>query len=147
MRTIDFVFFDAGGGHRAAATALKQVIEQQQRPWQPRLLHLQDVLAPVDVFRKVLRIDLQEIYNQMLQRGWTFGSVQGLRFMQQVIRLFHGGQVKLLRQWFERDAPDMLVSVVPNFNRSIYQGFQAAAPAGPMSQSSPIWPTTRALLD
>jgi 1,2-diacylglycerol 3-beta-galactosyltransferase len=110
---------------------LKQVIEQQRRPWQPRLLHLQDVLAPVDVFRKVLRIDLQEIYNQMLQRGWTFGSVQGLRFMQQVIRLFHGGQVKLLRQWFERDAPDMLVSVVPNFNRSIYQGFQAAAPGRP----------------
>lgn len=95
------------------------------------MLHLQDVLAPVDVFKMVLRIDLQEIYNQMLQRGWTLGSPQGVRVMQLVIRLFHGQEVKLLRRWFERDAPEMLVSVVPNFNRAIYEGYQAAAPGRP----------------
>ena len=32
MATIDLIFFDAGGGHRASANALKEVIEQQQRP-------------------------------------------------------------------------------------------------------------------
>ncbi len=129
--TIDFLFFDAGGGHRAAATALQMAFESQQRPFRTRLVHLQDILAPVDVFKKVLRIDLQEIYNQMLRRGWTLGSPQGLRFMQQVIRAFHEAEVRLLREWFRRDPPDMLVSVIPNFNRAAREGFLAAAPGRP----------------
>ena len=38
MKKPDFVYFEAGGGHRAAANALKSVIEEQQRPWQVRLV-------------------------------------------------------------------------------------------------------------
>ncbi len=135
MYILDFIFFDAGGGHRAAATALKMISEQQARPWQPRLVHLQDILAPVDVFKKVLRIDLQEIYNQMLRRGWTLGSEQGLRFMQAIIRLYHGSEVRLMREWWQfrsqTPPPDAVVSVVPNFNRAIYEGLQAARPGTP----------------
>ncbi|MBI5280292.1 MAG: galactosyldiacylglycerol synthase [Candidatus Solibacter usitatus] len=135
MPILDFVFFDAGGGHRAAATALKQVLETEPHGMSPRLVHLQDILAPVDVFRKVLRIDLQEIYNQMLRRGWTLGSEQGLRFMQAVIRLYHGSEVRLMREWWEHrsgvEKPQAVVSVVPNFNRAIYDGLQLAAPGTP----------------
>lgn len=135
MAIVDIIFFDAGGGHRAAATALKLICEQQGRPWQVRMVHLQDILAPVDVFKKVLRIDLQEIYNQMLRRGWTLGSEQGLRFMQSVIRLYHGSEVRLMREWWQfRSAappPDLVVSVVPNFNRAIYDGLQQALPGTP----------------
>jgi hypothetical protein len=135
MRPIDFIFFDAGGGHRAAATALKLVIEQQGRPWEPRLVHLREILAPVDIFRKILRIDLQEIYNLMLRRGWTLGSEQGMRFMQGVIRHYHPSEVRLMREWWTaRSAappPHLVVSVVPNFNRAIYEGLQQAAPGTP----------------
>jgi len=132
---LDFVFFDAGGGHRAAATALKMVIENQHRPWEPRLVHLRDILAPADVFQKVLRIDLQEIYNLILRRGWTLGSEQGLRFMQAVIRLYHPTEVRLLKEWWEfrsaQPPPRAVISVVPNFNRAIFEGLQAARPGTP----------------
>jgi len=135
MPILDFIFFDAGGGHRAAATALKMIVEQQARPWQPRLVHLQDILAPVDVFKKVLRIDLQEIYNLMLRRGWTLGSEQGLRFMQAVIRRYHSSEVRLMREWWQFRSqalpPDAVISVVPNFNRAIYEGLQSALPGTP----------------
>jgi len=135
MPILDFIFFDAGGGHRAAATALKMVIEQREPAWQPRLVHLQDILAPADVFKKVLRIDLQEIYNQMLRRGWTLGSEQGLRFMQGVIRLYHGSEVKLLREWYrfrsQTPPPDAVISVVPNFNRAIFDALQQERPGTP----------------
>lgn len=135
MPILDFLFFDAGGGHRAAATALKMAIEQERRPWQPRLVHLQDILAPADVFKKVLRIDLQEIYNLMLRRGWTLGSEQGLRFMQGVIRLYHSTEVKLMREWWQFRSqaapPAGVVSVVPNFNRAIFEGLQQALPGTP----------------
>ncbi len=134
MDFADFMFFDAGGGHRAAATALELVLQREPRLWSPRLVHLQDVLAPVDVFRKVLRIDLQEIYNLMLRRGWTLGSEQGLRFMQAVIRLYHGREVELLERWWKgrgAPAPRMVVSVIPNFNRAIFDGLRRVAKTAP----------------
>jgi 1,2-diacylglycerol 3-beta-galactosyltransferase len=131
MAKIDFVYFDAGGGHRAAATALQAVIAQQERGWEVRLVHLIEVLQTIDVFRQVLRIDLQEIYNTMLRKGWTLGSAQGLRFMHWVIRRYHRPAVRLIAEHFRRDPPDLLVSVVPNFNRAIYEGFQEAAPGRP----------------
>jgi hypothetical protein len=131
-RSLDIIYFDAGGGHRAAATALQRTIEEQNLPWKVRLVHLKDILGPIDIFKKLLRIDLQEIYNQMLRRGWTLGSPQGLRFMQLVIRFYHQPGVRLMRDfWKTNGAPDMVVSVVPNFNRALCEGFQAAAPGRP----------------
>jgi hypothetical protein len=131
VTNIDFIYFDAGGGHRSAATALKTVIEDQNRPWNVRLVNLQEVLHSLDVFRKVLGIRLEDIYNLMLAKGWTLGSAQGLQFMHGVIRLYHGSTTRLLsRHWLE-SKPDMVVSLVPNFNRTMYDGLRAALPDVP----------------
>jgi len=131
VTNIDFVYFDAGGGHRAAATALKTVIEQQKRPWNVRLINLQEVLHSLDIFRKVTGIRLEDIYNLMLAKGLTLGSGQGLMFMHAVIRLYHGSTTKLLSRYWLESKPDMVVSLVPNFNRTIYQGLRAALPKVP----------------
>ena len=65
MTKIDFIFFDAGGGHRSAATALKAVVESQEkanpRGWEIRLVNLQEVLDSLDVFKKVTGIRLEHI--------------------------------------------------------------------------------------
>jgi hypothetical protein len=128
---IDFIYFDAGGGHRAAATALKTVIEQQRIPWNIRLVNLQEVLHSLDIFRKVTGIRLEDIYNLMLAKGWTLGSAQGLMFIHGVIRLYHGSTTRLLSgNWLE-SKPDMVVSLVPNFNRTLYQSLRKALPEVP----------------
>ncbi len=131
MTKIDFIYFDAGGGHRSAATALKAVIEQQGRPWEIRLVNLQEVLHSLDVFRKVTGIRLEDIYNKMLAKGWTLGSAQGLRFMQAVIRLYHRPIVRLLEHYWTETKPDLVVSLVPNFNRALFQSLKAASPRTP----------------
>jgi UDP-N-acetylglucosamine:LPS N-acetylglucosamine transferase len=128
---IDFIYFDAGGGHRAAATALKTVIEDQNIPWDIRMVNLQEVLHSLDIFRKLTGIRLEDIYNLMLAKGWTLGSAQGLKFMHGVIRLYHGKTTRLLsRQWSE-SKPDMVVSLVPNFNRTLYQSLRKTLPEVP----------------
>jgi hypothetical protein len=128
---IDFIYFDAGGGHRAAATALRTVIEAQKLPWTIRLVNLQEVLHSLDIFRKVTRIRLEDIYNLMLAKGWTLGSAEGLKFMHAVIRLYHSPTTKLLsRHWLE-SKPDLVVSLVPNFNRTLYQGLRKVLPEVP----------------
>jgi hypothetical protein len=128
---IDFLYFDAGGGHRAAATALKAVIDEEKRPWDVRLINLQEILGPLDVFRKVTGLELQEIYNQMLARGWTLGSAQGLKFMHGVIRLYHRPAVRMLEKYWAGARPDLVVSLVPNFNRAMRESLKNALPAVP----------------
>jgi len=113
------VYFDAGGGHRAAATALKSVIEQQQRPWEVRLVNLQEILDPLDIFRKYTGIRLQDVYNLALKKGWTLGSPQLTVAMHGLIRMYHRGQVRLLTEFWSRSQRDLVVSLVPNFNRAL----------------------------
>ncbi len=131
LKKIDFVFFDAGGGHRSAANALQTVIERQQRPWRVRLVNLQEVLDSLDVFRKLTGLRLQDVYNQVLKRGWTLGSPRLLPLMHGVIRLYHRGQVRLLDRFWREDTPDLVVSLVPNFNRAMFEGLGRAAPGTP----------------
>lgn len=127
-KRIDFLFFDAGGGHRSAALALKEVVEEQYPDWEVRLLNLQEVLDSLDVFRKVTGMRLQDIYNLVLKNGWTLGSVYWLRMMHLVIRIYHRSQVRLLTQMWRERKPDLVVSLIPNFNRAIFESLQRAIP-------------------
>ncbi len=131
VKRIQFVYFDAGGGHRAAATALKTVIEQQARPWEITLVNLQELLGPLDIFRKITKIDLQDLYNLMLARGWTLGSAQWLRLMHGVIHLYHSATVPLLERHWTETKPDLVVSLVPNFNRAMFESLQKASARTP----------------
>lgn len=131
MRKISFVFFDAGGGHRNAATALRLACEMQQRSWQIRLVNLQEVLDSLDIFRKLSGVRLQDVYNQMLAKGLTFGSAQLLPAMQSLIRLYHRPAVKLLEKHWEATRPDMVVSLIPNLNRAARESLGRAVPRAP----------------
>ncbi len=131
MKRIDFIYFDAGGGHRAAATALKQVIEREGLAWDVRLVNLQELLRPLDVFRKLTGIELENLYNKMLARGWTLGSAQGLRLIQWVVRRYRKQIVALLARHWSETQPDLVVSVVPNFNRPLFEGLRQSFPRVP----------------
>ena len=122
MKTIELVFFDAGGGHRSAANALCEVAKREQRPWDMRMMNLQELLDEMDIFRKLTGLRLEDLYNLMLRKGWTLGSPTMVAAMHAVIHLLHPQQVKLLcRYWRERSPqPDMVVSVIPNFNRALF---------------------------
>jgi len=119
MKRLDFVFFDAGGGHRAAANALRQVMERRGAAEGIRLVNLQEVLDGLDVFRKLTGIRLQDLYNVLLKRGWTLGSGQLLMGMHAVIRAFHQPAVRALESFWRKDRPDLVVSLVPNLNRAM----------------------------
>jgi UDP-N-acetylglucosamine:LPS N-acetylglucosamine transferase len=130
--TLDFVYFDAGGGHRNAATALQAVIAAGNYGWNVRLVNLQELLDRIDVFRKITRIRLEDIYNRLLAKGWTLGSPQLLPLMQGVIRIYYPAQVKLLSEYWEGQRPDMVVSFVPNFNRALFESLRRALPGVPL---------------
>src|SRR5580658_2212202 len=110
MKTVELVFFDAGGGHRSAANALCGVVRRQDRPWEMKMMNLQELLDEMDVFRKLTGVRMQDIYNQLLRRGWTLGSPALMKGMHVVIRTLHSRQVGLLADYWRNKHPDMVVS-------------------------------------
>jgi len=129
--TLDFIYFEAGGGHRSAATALQSVIASEGYGWNVRLVNLQEVLDPLDVFRKLTRIRLEDIYNLLLAKGWTLGSAQLLPIMQGIIRIYHSAAVDLLTKYWRARRPDMVVSLVPNLNRALFESLAKAVSGTP----------------
>lgn len=131
MERIEFGFFDAGGGHRAAATALEMSIRAQQRPWDVRLTNLQELLDELDILKKYGGIRIQDFYNSMLRTGWTLGATQLMKVLQLAIRIYHRPSVRVLEAQWKKTQPDMAVSFVPHFNRALYESFHRAYPGRP----------------
>jgi len=131
MRRIEFVYFDAGGGHRSAATALKAVIDSEKRPWDVHLFNFQEHLDALDFVRRITRLRMQDVYNQMLRHGWTLGSKQIMRVLQATIRLYHPLLVRRMVNYWREVQPEMVVSFIPHFNRVLGESFRKAFPGRP----------------
>jgi len=131
MKKIHVLFHDAGGGHRNAAVALQTVATQQNRDWEMNLIQFQDLTNKLDVLRRLTGIQIQEQYNILLRNGWTLGATQMLRLLQATIRLFHAPLVKLLTAYFREHPADLLVSVIPHFDREVCEAWSALYPTRP----------------
>jgi glycosyl transferase family 28 len=131
MKKIHVIFHDGGGGHRNAAVALQTIAAQQSRDWQIELVQFQDLTDRLDVLRKLTGIRIQQQYNLMLQNGWTLGSKYVLRLLQLTIRIFHGPMVRLLEEFWRAHPADLLVSVIPHFNRELSESWTAVYPGRP----------------
>jgi hypothetical protein len=128
MINTDLIFFDAGGGHRAAAQALRLVMEEEGG-WNIRMVNLQELLDSTDLMRKFTGVRMQDVYNLMLQKGWTLGTPQTLRALQALIRMLHAKHVQLIEEFWRAACPDLVVSLVPHFNRALAEGLRRVRPS------------------
>ena len=130
MKTVDLIYFNAGGGHRASALALQQSIAQSGLPWQVRLVNLTEVLDPQGTLRKYT-FSPEDYYNARLARGLTLGLRHELKLLQGALRLLHPTLLKILKLHWLRTEPDLVVSLIPNFNRALYESLRATLPGVP----------------
>ena len=119
MRKLTIVFHHAGGGHRSAAEALRDVLARNQCPWEVTLLNLQDLLDPLDIMRQATGVRIEDTYNLILRKGWTRFTPQLLVLLQGVIRISHARVVRLLRAYWSEHPADLVLSVIPHFNRAL----------------------------
>jgi len=131
MRKLTIVFHHAGGGHRSAAEALKDTLAAQADPWEVSLLNIQELLAPLDVARRTTGLHIEDAYNLILRKGWTRFSPQLLVILQRTIRLYHPSIVRLLRAHWAKNPADMVLSVIPHFNRALAQSLINPGPRTP----------------
>ena len=128
MHNLTIVFHDAGGGHRSAAGALKTVLEGQYHPWNVKTLNLQELLDPIDFVHKATGLRIQDGYNLILRKGWTRLTPPLLSLLQRTIQLHHSRIVRLLRKYWAENPTDLVLSVIPHFNRCLAQSIRQEMP-------------------
>ena len=128
MRKLTIVFHHGGGGHRSTADALKSTLEVQDRPWDVSLLNIQELLAPLDVLHRVTGLHIEDTYNLILRRGWTRFTPQLLKLLLGTIRLAHPWLLKALRAYWAQHPADLVLSVIPHFNRALAESLRAPEP-------------------
>ncbi|MGA3093022.1 MAG: glycosyltransferase [Terriglobales bacterium] len=137
MRKLTIVFHHAGGGHQSAAEALKATLGSQENPWEVTLLDMQELLDPLDLIRRATGLRIQDVYNLILRKGWTRFAPQLLLVLQRTIRAYHLPIVKLLRQHWAQHPTDMVLSVIPHFNREIADSLHLNGAAGALARPLP----------
>jgi len=95
------------------------------------MLCIQELLDSIDFIRKSTGIPFQDVYNIMLRRGWTAGSAQLIPLMHLLIRLSHGSQVKVLERCWAQSRYDLVVSLIPHYNRALKQALDHVWPGTP----------------
>jgi 1,2-diacylglycerol 3-beta-galactosyltransferase len=131
MPTIELIYFNAGGGHRAAARAVEAVLSRDGVDWQVRSTNLFEILDPQGQFRRYAGIAPEDVYNMRLRKGWTAGLAQELKLLQASIRVAHDFLVQRLQAYWRASAPDLVLSVIPNFNVPLGASLATALPQVP----------------
>jgi 1,2-diacylglycerol 3-beta-galactosyltransferase len=124
LRKLTIVFHHAGGGHRSAADALKATLSSQEHPWDVSLLDIQELLDPLDLIRRATGLRIQDTYNVILRKGWTRFTPQLLVVLKATIYVYHSSIVKLLRRYWAEHPADLVLSVIPHFNREIAESLR-----------------------
>ena len=99
-------------------------VRRQRRPWQVDLIDLDEVLEPIDPLYRASGIHAKSIYNWALCNGLTFASAPWLVCLHAWIRATHLPTVCLLRKRWRASRPDLVLSVIPHYNRALYESLQ-----------------------
>lgn len=131
QKTLELIYFNAGGGHRSAALALEEVIENKHSDWDVTLVNLFEVIDTERYFQKLTGFAPEDLYNLRLKKGWTLGLATELKVLQAIIRLSHAKLKRKLQQHWRKTRPDMVVSLVPNFNKVMWDALHQELPKVP----------------
>ena len=126
-RHVVVVYTDAGGGHRATAEALRDILAAAGGYRITLVNAYQEVLPHLDLFARYTSRDVEETYNELiLRRGRTGLFCLGFYVcaVLNVLLLGKSGRQAFAALW-ERTRPDLVVSVLPVINQRMLDSLDA----------------------
>lgn len=124
MKRILLVYFNAGGGHRTSARALASAMAVTASHLEVQTVNLVTMLDPESSFERRFGVPPEDLYNARLSSGFTLGLRHELKILQLLIRLSQAFQIKRLMAYWEQAQPDLVVSLIPNFNQALGQSLR-----------------------
>ena len=135
---INVITGQGGAGHYATYHAIKTIAEQRQLPWQFQVTDMDEIITELSRQNKVKNaynlfgFSAHDLYNSMVQSGWTWLWLVMMRLNKLLVKLNYKMGVSLFEQRWREQQPDLIVSVMPLFNKIIWESIQKAKPDTPI---------------
>jgi hypothetical protein len=130
MKTVYFMIYDMGAGHRSTANALREVITALELPWRVEI---------VDVFKEIFGTTLPHyVYNNLvLKKKWArlINDPISVPLFKLQIQMQYATWNRLLRRYWRDHQPDLVVSLLPLVNRVLCDSLRAELPDTPFVTS------------
>lgn len=107
---------DAGGGHRGTADSLREAIARRKLPWDVRIVNAYREGLFVKAAQRAAGVSGENIYNFVLRHNliiWAGMMRQAARLGAEANR---GPAARQAREFFLREKPDLVVSLMPFIN-------------------------------
>ena len=135
---INVVTGQGGGGHYATYYAIRAIAEQRKLPWQFQVTDMDDIITELSQQNQLKNaydkfgFSAHDLYNSMVKSGWTWLWPLLMRLNKLLVKLNYKMGVSLFEQHWREQQPDLVVSVMPLFNKAIWESIQRAKPGTPV---------------
>lgn len=134
---VNVVTGQGGGGHYAAYRALKAIAQQMDLPWDFQVTDMDDIITDLTAQNEIQNayemfgISGHDLYNLMLKSGWTWMWPLKMRLNKFMVRLNYEVGCQFFEQHWRKQQPDVVVSVMPLYNKGLSESLQKAKPGTP----------------
>jgi len=134
---VNVITGQGGGGHYAMYNALKAIALAQNLPWEFQVTDMDDIVDNLAEQKQVVNaynmmgFSGHDLYNKMMKSGWTWLWPLKMRLNKLLVKLNHEAGVKFFEQYWREQKPDLVVSVMPLYNKGLWQSLQQALPGTP----------------
>lgn len=135
---INVITGQGGAGHYATYHAIKAIADRRQLPWQFQVTDMDEIITKLSQQNKLKNtydlfgFSAHDFYNSMVKNGWTWLWLLMMRLNKLLVKLNYKMGVSLFEQRWREQQPDLIVSVMPLFNKVIWESIQKAKPGTPI---------------
>ncbi|MEL7351412.1 MAG: glycosyltransferase [Cyanobacteria bacterium P01_A01_bin.116] len=134
---VNVVTGQGGGGHYAAYRAIKAAAEQAGLPWEFQVTDMDDIITDLTAQNEIQNayemfgISGHDLYNLMVRSGWTWMWPLKMRLNKFMVKLNYEVGCEFFEQHWRKQQPDLVVSVMPLYNKGLAESLQKACPGVP----------------
>ena len=126
-----------GGGHYAAYSALRATAKRLDLPWHFQITDMDEIITQLSQAGEVknayeaLGISGHDLYNLMVSEGWTWLWPLKMRLNKLLVKLNYEAGLKFFERYWQAQQPDLVVSVMPLYNKGLWHSLQKVRPSTP----------------
>lgn len=134
---VNVVTGQGGEGHYATFRAIKAAIERRNLPWQLQVTDIDELITQLSQQGQIQNvyerfgISGHDLYNAMVRGGWTWLWPLKMRLNKWLVKVNYEAGVKFFETYWRSQQPDLVVSVMPLYNRGLWESLHKALPGTP----------------
>lgn len=136
-KKINVVTGQGGSGHYAAYRALQAIARQRGLPWEFAATDMDEIIDSLTAQNEIQNayelfgISGHDLYNLMLKSGWTWMWPLKMRLNKFLVKLNYDVGCAFFEQHWQQQQPDLVVSVMPLYNKGLCESLKKANPNAP----------------